>query len=469
MNRRVGARLLGAVALWAMPGLVLAALGPLAGIAQRYAIPSANISAVVADVDGGPPILAVNPRAPRNPASTLKLITTYVALDTLGPVHTWRTELYALGPVRGDTLEGDLLVKGYGDPYLIEENVWKMLGELRRTGVRHITGDLVIDDTYFAPPAREPGDFDGQPYRLYNVLPNALMVNFKAVTFVFTPYADRVQVTTLPELPNLQGVNELRPEQGRCRGVLQSVQMTVPDPVRADRVLLNGRYAAGCGRQTLPRSLLTPDAYAYGLIKRLWSHWGGTLDGGVRRAARPPHARRLVTWHSPPLAELIRPLNKWSNNVMADAVFLALGAELFDPPLMPGHGAAAVKSYLRAHRIPAEGLVLENGSGLSRITRVSAQTMHDLLRHAYHGRFMPEFMASMSIVGIDGTLRRRLKRSAERGWMHLKTGHLNNVAAVAGYVRGQSGRTYSVVLFVNGPTNGADALIDTFLKWTYRQ
>lgn len=469
MRRRTGARLLGAVALWAVTTAAVATLGPLTGIAQRYGIPPENVSAIVADVNGGPPLLAIQPLAPRNPASTLKLLTTWVALDTLGPVHTWRTEIYALGPIRGDTLEGDLLIKGYGDPYLVEENVWKMLGELRRTGVRRITGDLVIDDTYFAPPARDPGDFDGQAYRLYNVLPNALMVNFKAVTFVFTPRADRVEVTTLPELPNLRIVNDLRLDAGACRGLLQSVQVTVPDPVRADRVLLNGRYAAGCGRQTLPRSLLTPDAYAYGLIRRLWSQWGGSLDGGVRRAARPAHARKLVTWHSPPLAELIRPLNKWSNNVMADAVFLTLGAEMFEPPLMPGHAAAAIKAYLRTHGIPVEGLVLENGSGLSRITRVSAQTLHELLRHAYHGRFMPEFMASMSIVGIDGTLRRRLKRGAERGWMHLKTGHLNHVAAVAGYVRGQSGRTFAVVLFVNGPTNGADALIDTFLQWTYRQ
>lgn len=459
--------------LWGWTGGCAAAdpLGPLAGIAQRYKVPANNVSALVGDVNGGQPLLAINPLVPRNPASTLKLLTTFVALDRLGPVHSWRTEVYALGPVRGGVLNGDLLLKGYGDPYLVEENLWKMLGALRRAGIRDIKGDLLIDDSYFAPPARDAGAFDGQPYRLYNVLPNAMMVNFKAVTFEFAPRADgrSVHVSVSPEIPNLRIVNQLELEHGACRGILSTVRMNVPDPALADAVILSGHYQTGCGYQTLPRSLMTPADYAYGLFKRLWTQWGGTLDGGVRRSVKPAQAARVLVWYSPPLAELIRPLNKWSNNVMADAVFYTLGGTLFDPPLTPSHGEAVIKSYLAQNGISTEGLVLENGSGLSRITRISAQTLHDTLRHAYNSRYMPEFMASLSIAGIDGTLRRRFKRSPETGWMHLKSGHLNNVAAVAGYVRGQSGRTYSVVLFVNGSTSGADALIETLLKWTFRQ
>lgn len=468
---RLAAIVFGGFPLLGLAADPLGPLGPLAGIAHRYKIPAHSISALVGEVDGAEPLLAINPLVPRNPASTLKLLTTFVALDTLGPIYTWPTEVYALGPLRDGVLMGDLLLKGYGDPYLIEENLWKMLGELRRTGVREIRGDLVIDDSHFAPPDRDPGAFDGQAYRLYNVLPNALMVNFKAVTFVFTPRTDGrgVEVTTLPELPNLRISNQLVLERGRCRGVLATVKLGVPEPATANAVTLSGRYQTGCGVQTLPRSLMTPADYAYGLFTRLWRQWGGTLTGSVRRGLKPDHASRLLVWHSPPLAELIRPLNKWSNNVMADALYYTLGGTLFDPPLMPGHGAAVIKSYLNQRKLTSAGLVMENGSGLSRITRISALTLHDMLRYAYGSRYMPEFMASLSIVGLDGTLRRRFRRSPETGWMHLKTGHLNDVAAVAGYVRGQSGRTLAVVLFVNGSTGGADALIETFLKWAFRQ
>lgn len=446
-------------------------LGPLAGIANRYKMPAQSISALVQDVVSARPLLAINAQVPRNPASTLKLLTTFVALDTLGPIYAWRTEVYALGPINKGVLKGDLLLKGFGDPYLLEDQLWQLLGELRRKGVQRITGDLVIDDSHFAPPASDPAAFDGQAYRLYNVLPNALQINFKAVTFIFTPRADGqgVLVRTNPELPNLKITNQLQLERGRCRGVLATVQLRVPDPVAADAVVLSGRYQTGCGEQTLPRTLLTPASYAYGLFRRLWAQWGGVLEGGVRRGVQPAPTRPLLVWHSPPLAELIRPLNKWSNNVMADALFYTLGGTQFEPPLRPEHAASVVKSYLTQHRIPTAGFVMENGSGLSRVTRITAQTLHDVLHQAYHSKYMPEYLASLSIVGVDGTLRRRLKGGAETGWMHLKTGHLNNVAAVAGYVRAQSGKTYAVVLFVNGATGGSNALFDTFLRWVYRQ
>ncbi len=446
-------------------------LGPLAGIAQRYKMPAQSISALVQDVTGTRPLLAVNPQVPRNPASTLKLLTTFIALDTLGPIYSWRTEVYALGPITNGVLKGDLLLKGFGDPYLLEDHFWQMLGELRRTGLQRITGDLVIDDSHFAPAAQDPAAFDGQAFRLYNVLPNALQVNFKAVTFIFAPRPDGkgVLVRTNPELPNLKITNQLELEHGHCRGVLATVKMAVPDPVAADTVVLSGRYQTGCGEQTLPRTLMTPASYTYGLFHRLWGQWGGVLEGGVRRGVRPAHVRPLLVWHSPPLAELIRPLNKWSNNVMADALFYTLGGTLFEPPLRPAHAATVIKSYLTQHRIPTAGFVMENGSGLSRVTRITAQTLHDLLHQAYHSRYMPEYLASLSIVGLDGTLRRRFKQSPESGWMHLKTGHLNNVAAVAGFVRAQSGKTYAVVLFVNGATGGSNALFDTFLRWVYQQ
>lgn len=473
-GRRFGLVLLAVTALLALTAVPAAAdegLGPLAAVAARNRIPAHAVSALVQEVGAVRPLLAINPLVPRNPASTLKLVTTFVALDLLGPNYSWTTEVRALGPLRDGVLQGDLLLKGHGDPYLVEENLWKMLGALRRTGLTRVTGDLVIDASHFAPPPRSPGDFDGQAWRLYNVLPHAMQVNFKAVTLVFAPGADgaSVHVHSDPELPNLHIDNRLKLERGPCRGLLNTVRMDVPDPARADRVVLSGSYQTGCGAQTLPRSLLTPEGYAFGLFKRLWTQWGGRLDGGVRRAATPATGSLLLKWSSPPLAEIIRPLNKWSNNVMADALFYTLGGTLFEPPLKPEFGATVVAGWFRRHGLPADGLVLENGSGLSRLTRISALGLHDLLQTAWQHRYMPEFLASLSIAGVDGTLRRHLRNAPETGWMHLKTGRLNNVAAVAGYVRTKHGRTLVVVLMLNDYGNGEQAMIDTFLRWAWQQ
>src|SRR5882672_2511138 len=151
-----------------------------------HSIPPSDVSVLVQAVDAPQPILSHLTGQARSPASVLKIVTTWSALEILGPAYTWPTEVYFLGGFDGRKLDGDLALKGYGDPYLVEEEVWKMLRALRRSGLEDIGGNLVLDDSYFdVSDEPEPGAFDGQPYRTYNVVPSALLVNFKAVTFQF--------------------------------------------------------------------------------------------------------------------------------------------------------------------------------------------------------------------------------------------------------------------------------------------
>ncbi|TDJ65117.1 MAG: D-alanyl-D-alanine carboxypeptidase/D-alanyl-D-alanine-endopeptidase, partial [Proteobacteria bacterium] len=182
---------------------------PVQRIIRTFKIPHSSISMIVHDVAAESPVVSLNPTVPRNPASAIKLLTTFVALDVLGPTYTWPTELYALGPINNGVLDGDLVLKGYGDPYLVVEEFWKMLGALRDQGVATINGDLVIDDSHFAVPMLDPGAFDRQPHRLYNVIPSATLVNFKAVEFRFTPASDgiHVRIRARPKLPNLTIIN----------------------------------------------------------------------------------------------------------------------------------------------------------------------------------------------------------------------------------------------------------------------
>ena len=178
-----------------LPALVRSALN------QRQ-VPYDTLSAHVTDLDTGETILGWHDERARNPASTMKLITTLVALDVLGPSYRWQTDVYALGDVDNGRLNGDLLIKGHGDPYLVTERVWQLLRDVNRAGIREISGDLIIDDSYFNVGPYDPGEFDRQPLRAYNVAPNALLMNFKVVRYWFQPdhSTNGVQVLIDPPL-----------------------------------------------------------------------------------------------------------------------------------------------------------------------------------------------------------------------------------------------------------------------------
>ena len=475
MSRSILSAVVVLFVLWVPESVALDAIpAPVRKVIDAYKIPDASISVIVQDVGSVTPLLSLNGDVPRNPASAIKLLTTFTALDVLGPTHTWRTELYALGPVKNGVLEGDLVLKGYGDPYLVIEEFWKMLGLLRAKGVETIDGDLVIDDSYLAVPEQDPGAFDGQPFRLYNVVPNAALINFKAIEFQFFPSRDgkSVRIRTIPEMPNLSITNKLTLKQDRCRGYQRGIAMDIPDRVAADRVVFSGTFPSGCRSYSLHRSALQPDSYAYGTFKRLWGHWGGSVTGGFRKGYVLTKKRPYVVRQSRPLADIIRAVNKWSNNVMTRLLLYSLAATKFDPPLTKEQGIEVLHDYLRQHGLDDTELVIDNGSGLSRVTRITADLMNDLLHHAFDNPYMPEFMASMSINGLDGTTRKRFRGRPEAGRMHLKTGRLDDVAAVAGYVVAKSGTRYTVVLMINhdnvhqGP--GIE-IQNALLKWVHRQ
>jgi D-alanyl-D-alanine carboxypeptidase/D-alanyl-D-alanine-endopeptidase (penicillin-binding protein 4) len=443
-------------------------------VLARHKIPADAVSLMVQAVDEDTPRLALNVDVPRNPASTEKLVTTWVALDLLGPTHVWPTSVYALGPVKDGVLEGDLLIKGTGDPYFVLEDLWAMLGQLRRSGIHHITGDLLIDDSLFADEGEDPAAFDGQGDRLYNVLPNAWLVNFKSIDFAFDVdrRSGRLAISTIPALANLEVVNHVKLTDEPCRGNALQIVMRRPDPADMSRVEFAGRMPASCRHFQLPRSIMTPGAYAYGAFRTVWAQWGGTIDGSYRRAVAPPGATPRLTWESRHLAEVIRPLNKWSNNVMARMLLLAIGGTRFPPPLTRAHGQTALIEHLASRGFDTTGLVIENGSGLSRHSRITARFMVDLLRRAWAEPTMPEFMASLSIVGKDGTTRRRLRDGPEAARMHLKTGSLANVSAVSGYVHAAGGKTFAVCVFTNYRNANygiGTAVQDALLRWAFHQ
>jgi D-alanyl-D-alanine carboxypeptidase/D-alanyl-D-alanine-endopeptidase (penicillin-binding protein 4) len=423
-------------------------------------IPSSSAAVFVQEAGSATPELSFRAHASMNPASTMKIVTTFSALELLGPAFRWKTEAF---------LDGDILyLRGRGDPKLTYESFWILLRALRSRGLKDLR-DVVLDRSYFAPSPNER--IDDETFRPYNVPPDPLLINFKSVRFVFIPQpgSGAVRVFAEPALPGFQIENSLKLTDGACpegRAFRDLIQASFQS--RPPRAAFTGSYPAACGEKDLNVALHAPEDYLDGMLRQLWTEMGGTWSGTLREGVVPPGATLLYTHESEPLSEAVRDINKFSNNVMARQLFLTLGAELLGPPAQTANSASAVRQWLTFKGIRAPELVLENGSGLSRVERISAASLAAVLQAAWKSPMMPEFMSSLPVVAADGTMKKRLHGERVAGSAHIKTGLLNDARAIAGYVLDRRGRRHVVVMIVNHPkAPEADAAMDALLAWIY--
>ena len=424
-------------------------------------IPVDAVAIEVREADKALPLISLNDRLPMNPASTMKLLTTYAGLEMLGPAYRWKTEAYLGGNLEDGVLNGDLIFKGYGDPKLTIEAFWLWLRELRSRGLREIRGDIVLDDSYFADDHYDPAAFDSKPARAYNVGPNALLVNFNAFQLRLLP--NKAQTTALlePQLSSYQLINRISTSPGLpCNGEDQYTSR-----LEGHSIVLEGRIPALCGEAHDYFSLLPHDEYFFALFATLWQELGGTIRGNVRTGTTPDNIQPFSTHLSPPLSEAIRDINKFSNNTMARQLFLTLGAQEAQPA-NTASSSTIVARWLEKQQLHFPELVLENGAGLSRIARISARHLTDILQRAENSPYSAELEASLPILGMDGTVKGRFKESEIRGHAHLKTGSLEGVKAIAGYVHARSGKRWIAVFIINH-SNAArgQAAQDALIEW----
>ena len=462
--------LLGCHAL-AAPVVPLATLPPeVATALDRARVPREALSVVVQELGrSGAPRLSWQAQAEVNPASLMKLFTTYAALDLLGPAWTWRTPVWLQGALPssvGGVFEGDVVIKGNGDPKLVVERVWLMLRRLQQLGVREIRGDIVLDRSAFDVPEQNPADFDGEALRPYNVRADALLLNYKALSFTFTPDPAHgvAVIATEPPLEDVRADSRVPLAAGvaatQCADWRGALQADFADPLR---LRFKGLYSPACGEKQWPVAYAEPARYNERLLAGLWAEMGGKLTGSVRDGVAPATAPTFEL-ASPPLAEVVRDINKYSNNVMAQQLFLTLA--LNQRGLGTPDGARDVLRGWLATRYGEAGqsAVIDNGSGLSRETRVSAALLARLLQDAAASPLMPEMMASLPVSGVDGTMRRSPTLT---GRAHLKTGSLRDVSAVAGYLLAPSGRRYVLVGIVNHPNAAAARpALEALIQWS---
>ena len=435
---------------------------------QRAAIPLDGIAVVVQELGRDSAVLRWRADEPMNPASVMKLPTTLAALDRLGPVFTWATPMWLTGPLKDGVLEGDLVIQGRGDPKLVVERLWLALRKLRQMGVREIRGDIVLDSRAFAGPDADPGDFDGERLRPYNTQSSALLLNFRSSIYSFVPDAGagvaRVTVDTPLAQTEIDRSVPLAPAGTPCGDWRANLKASF----EPRRTRFAGSYAAACGELFWPVADAQPASYDARLLGGLWQELGGTLTGRVREGAAPADAPPTLELRSPSLAEVVRDINKFSNNVMAQQLLLTLALQAAPTRTATPEAARELLGAWLAERTGAldAAVVVDNGSGLSRRSRLSAWRLARLLQQAADSPHFGELLASLPISGVDGTLRRS---RAPAGRAHLKTGSLREVMAVAGYVLSDSGRRYVLVAIVNHAQAGAARpALDALTQWVVR-
>lgn len=452
---------------WQMSFAHNAALpAPVVATLQRAKVPLSALHVVVMEANGSQKtsaLLSHEATSSINPASLSKLATTVAALDMLGPTFVWRTPVYIDGPVRDGVLQGNVYIRGSGDPRLVVERVWLLMRRLQGLGIQKIQGDIVLDRSAFDLAERNPASFDGEPLRPYNATPDALLVNFKSLVFQFVPdrTANVARIHVEPPLLGVQLPTSVPLTQTDCNDYRSSLRADWADPLR---VRFAGSFPAVCGEKVWPVAYTAPQQFATRAIAGMWQHVGGQLVGQVRDGVVPTNLQAVFTVESPALSEVIRDINKFSNNVMAQQLFLTLSQQA------RGIGSwDASRETMQAwwrDRIGGETPMFDNGSGLSREERISALGLARLLQFAWGSPTMSELMSSLPVSGLDGTL----KRSKSQSIAHLKTGSLRDVAGIAGYVDTANGKRLILVAVLNhANAQAARGALDLLVDWTASQ
>jgi serine-type D-Ala-D-Ala carboxypeptidase/endopeptidase (penicillin-binding protein 4) len=469
--------------------LLIAAFRPDAAAAHelptavREALRTAGVAdgefaVLVRPLDGGPALASHNAGIAYNPASAMKLVTTYAALALLGPEYRWKTTVSVRGRMVEDVLHGDLVLRGGGDPKLVIEDLVELVARLRAAGLREILGNLVVDDSLYDV-SGESASLDGQLSQPYNVSPHAALMNFKSTKFVVRPAKEAVAITMDPPLAGVRLVNAVKLVPGRCRNGAWGLSITDgvgQPPSQVPEIRVSGTYSAGCGQQATMAAVLDHKRFIEAFFRSAWQSAGGSWSGravDLRSAAEGAATARsepLVQWTSPrTLGDVVKDINKLSNNVMARQVMLQTAVERAPgQAATPERARRVVGDWLRGRGLWFPEMVIDNGSGLSRNERISADSLVRLLVDVGLSEYRAAFVDSLPVAGIDGTMKYRLVSDPIAGQARIKTGSLEGVRSIAGYVNAASGKRYAVVMIVNSPRAGASrATQDHLLRWVH--
>jgi D-alanyl-D-alanine carboxypeptidase/D-alanyl-D-alanine-endopeptidase (penicillin-binding protein 4) len=432
---------------------------------------------------------------PMNPASTIKLLTSLAAMEVLGPQYRWKTDLLTNGKIQNGLLKGDLLIRGSGDPKLIPEEINKMLLNLQGLGVRKIDGQLILDRSAYENSVKDTSFIDSDPTRAYNAVPDALLFAFNSFSFEFYPNSQNnlVVIKQSPRMANFKIDNNLKIIEGACADWKKDISMSLTNSKNgAWTAVFNGAYPSGCKNATWNVVASDSDSFFTQSFIAAWEDVGGTwVKKPILKSYDPKiEFKPIVTHFGVPLYESVKDINKLSNNVMARQVMLTMALEKTGKPSNANNSMKVLKDWLQSSQLNMPELVIENGSGLSRIERISSKNLNQVLLLGLNSSSKDYFLESLPIAGFDGTMRHRLldklrkyvpnkkeiatleKNTVDfpvglkKYGAYIKTGSLVDVRSIAGYVVSRSGNVYAVTSFINDPNPRNGGVIhDAILSW----
>lgn len=412
-------------------------------------------------------MLKFNSTAPRVPASSAKVITSAAALQLLGPAKVWTTRfISAEEPDRNGVLSGDLYLVGHGAPSMTIERFWLLVDNLRARGVKEIKGNIIADRSHFDVAPHDPFAFDGEGNRPYNLGPDALMVNSRSFFIKIRPDKEAGVAYLYPE-PRIAGVKlpeSIPLSKEGCGAWRKQINPDFSNPLKP---AFKGKFPLKCGPKDYFYTSLSADQYLQVVFADMWKKAGGTWKGKVVQGKLPEDSddyKVLASSYSEPLTKLVYNMNKYSDNIIARQLFLALANTQKDEPKNLEGARAAVYEWAASLKIPASSLKIDNGADF-----LAPRSLHRRLRDSSETHVelpeMPEFVSSLPISGVDGTMR---KRHVAQGNAHIKTGYIQNVRSIAGYVQTKSGERYAVAAIVNGPSAiNSIPVMDAVICWVY--
>lgn len=431
-----------------------------------------------------------------NPASTMKLVTTLAALDLLGPQYRWKTNVYTNGNIQQGVLYGDLIWQGSGDPKLVPEELSKIMASIRQLGINEIDGDLIFDRSAYAPETKSSAPGDGESHRSYNVAPDPLLYAFQTISFTINNNNGEAEVSYTPRLANLKVNNKLQSTNGGCGDWTKLAKASVIKSGNEEwTASFLGKLPKQCKDLHWNIVAIGPDDFLKQGLMAAWEDAGGEWKKTpqVKSGKVPTFSKLLVSHQGTVLGDAIKDVNKYSNNVMARHVFLTIALEKNGKPASIQESDRIVREWLRKNQLQIPELVIENGSGLSNIERISAQNMTQVLTYSLKSKYHDVFLHSLPIAGTDGTMRHRLidrlksifignanaangdgfkpdttmPQALQKPGAFIKTGSLSSVRSIAGFVVSKAGEVYAVSSMINHAqaSKGGIATQDALLAW----
>ncbi|PIQ96602.1 MAG: D-alanyl-D-alanine carboxypeptidase/D-alanyl-D-alanine-endopeptidase [Nitrospinae bacterium CG11_big_fil_rev_8_21_14_0_20_56_8] len=456
--KRIGMRLMAG-----MMGALLSATGAQAGdeAFQRFqkgiseilndpCLANENYGIKIVSLDRNETMYSARAEQLFSPASNMKLVTTAAALRHLGPDYRFNTHLYATGKIEGETLYGDLYLKGLGDPKLVSEQMWLIANDLKNFPLKRITGNLVADDSYFDGTKRVPTWKKNVGAQPYNAPMGALSFNFNTVKVFVTP-AEKIGqapvVVVDPENDYIRVANRARtvPPGKRSRLIVNRVERE-----GYDLVTVSGLVSQDRARKEFYLNITDPSLYTIHVFRKYLEHAGVKVEGETRLGLVPPAADLLVEHKSEPLAVILRGLNKYSNNFVAEQILKTLGVERFGPPGTTEKGLRVMEDFMKLLGYAPEQFRILDGSGLSRQNQLSPDQIVQVLKNM-RGDFavFPEFISALGVMGVDGSVKDRLNHMDLSQRVRVKTGTLNFISSLSGYFQSSDGELFAFSILMN--------------------